>query len=323
MSIHTVCILGGSGFVGSHIISQLSTAGKNIRVLTRRKSSCNHLLVLPNVEVIETDIHEQVNLDNAFKNMDCVINLVGILNERGHSGEGFRRAHVELPRKMLNACHQNKVARILHMSALNADANSAPSHYLRSKGEGENHVHAFAGKIAVTSFRPSVIFGREDSFFNRFAQLLKISPVFFPLACAQAKFAPVYVEDVARIFVDALDDKTSYGQRYDLCGPKIYTLKQLVEYTAEVTGVKCRIISLPDVISRLQANLLEFVPGKPFSIDNYHSLSEDSICQQGKIMSTAIESVVPYYLGSKNIRLQLDRQRRAARRWPGADHRAD
>jgi len=320
MSINTVCILGGSGFVGSHIVSQLSAAGKTIRVLTRRKSSCQHLLVLPGVEVVETSIHEQANLDRAFREIDAVINLVGILNERGHSGEGFRRVHVELPRKVLNACHQNKVRRILHMSALNADANSAPSHYLRSKGEGENHVHAFAGKIAVTSFRPSVIFGREDSFFNRFAQLLRITPVFFPLACARTRFAPVYVMDVARCFVDALEDKASYGQRYDLCGPGIYTLKELVEYTADNLGLKRIIIPLPDVISRLQANLLEFAPGKPFSIDNYHSLSEDSVCQQGRIMPTSIESVVPYYLGSKNLRLELDRQRRAARRWPGSQH---
>ena len=250
----------------------------------------------------------------AFKGMDAVINLVGILNEQGHSGEGFRRAHVELPRKVLNACHQNRVKRILHMSALNADANSGPSHYLRSKGEGENHVHAFAGKIAVTSFRPSVIFGREDSFFNRFAQLLKLSPLVFPLACPAARFAPVYVEDVAACFVEALDDKDSYGQRYDLCGPKIYTLKQLVAYTASTLGVKRKIIGLPDVLSRLQANLLEFAPGKPFSIDNYHSLSEDSVCKQGKILPTAVESIVPYYLGSKNKRLVLDRQRRIAGR---------
>lgn len=320
MAVQSVCILGGSGFVGSHIVSRLSASGRKTRVLSRRKSSCNHLLVLPNVEIVESDIHEQNNLDTAFADMDAVINLVGILNEKGHSGEGFRRTHVELPRKMLNACHHNKVTRILHMSALNADANSGPSHYLRTKGEGENHVHAFAGKIAVTSFRPSVIFGREDSFFNRFAQLLKLSPVFFPLACAQARFAPVYVEDVAQCFIDALDDKSTCGERYDLCGPKVYTLKQLVEYTARTTGLRRRIIGLPDVIARLQASILEYAPGKPFSVDNYHSLSEDSICKDGRILPTAIESVVPYYLGDKNMRLQLDRQRRAARRWPGAGH---
>lgn len=314
MSIHSVCVLGGSGFVGSHIISQLATSGRKIRVLTRRKSHANHLLVLPNVELVETNIHDQHNLDTAFVGMDAVINLVGILNEKEHSGEGFRRVHVELPRKMLNACHQSKVKRILHMSALNADANSGASHYLRSKGEGENHVHAFAGKIAVTSFRPSVIFGREDSFFNRFAGLLKITPLFFPLACAQARFAPVYVEDLAACFVENLEDKSSYGERYDLCGPNVYSLRELVEFTAKTLGLKRRVIGLPDFIARIQANVLEYVPGKPFSLDNYNSLQQDSICTDGKILPTSVESVVPYYLGSKNRRLELDRQRRAAGR---------
>ena len=315
MSINTICILGGSGFVGTHIVSMLSSRGKTVRVLSRRKSHCNHLLVLPNVNVIETDIFQQQNLEQAFEGVDAIINLVGILNERNHSGEGFRQVHVDIPRRILNACHQNKVSRILHMSALHADANSAPSHYLRTKGEGENHLHAFAGTIPVTSFRPSVIFGVEDSFFNRFASLLEITPWLFPLACAQSRFAPVYVEDVAKCFVDALEDKSSFGQHIDLCGPKQYSLKELVEYTANVLGKKRKVIGLPDVLSRLQANLLEWMPGKPFSVDNYHSLQIDSICQKDSSpMPTAIESVVPYYLGKRQRRLQQDNYRRLAKR---------
>ncbi len=314
MSIRSVCVLGGGGFVGSHIVSQLVTAGKTVRILTRRKSHCNHLLVLPRVEIVEADVHNQHQLDTALRDMDAVVNLIGILNEKGHSGEGFRRVHVELPRKILNACHQNRVNRLLHMSALNADANSGPSHYLRSKGEGENHMHAFAGKIAVTSFRPSVVFGREDSFFNRFAELLRIAPLFFPLACPQSRFAPVYVEDLAAFFVDTLEDRASHGRRYDLCGPKIYSLRQLVEYTAEIMGLRRKIVNLPDFVSRLQAGILEYAPGKPFSKDNYCSLSEDSICKDGEILPTSVESVVPYYLGNKCRRLEQDRQRRSAGR---------
>ncbi|HEY9049894.1 MAG TPA: complex I NDUFA9 subunit family protein [Gammaproteobacteria bacterium] len=314
MTINTITVLGGSGFVGTHIISQLCRLNKQIRVLTRRKDKCRHLLVLPNVTVIETDIHDQHNLDKAFKDSDAVINLVGILNERGHAGEGFRWVHFELPRKILNACHTNKVKRILHMSALHADANSGPSHYLRSKGEGENHLHAFAGKIHVTSIRPSVIFGPDDSFFNRFAGLLQLSPIVFPLACAGAKFAPVYVEDVARCFVEALEDKSSYGLRKDLCGPKQYSLKQLVEYTTKVLGLYRKIIPLPDFAARLQANLLEWFPGKPFSMDNYNSLKIDSICNKGTPQSTSIESVVPYYLGNKQLRTRQNQQRQLSRR---------
>ncbi|MCW8956227.1 MAG: complex I NDUFA9 subunit family protein, partial [Gammaproteobacteria bacterium] len=250
MDNQNICVLGGSGFIGTHLISKLSRQNKSIRVLTRRKSYCNHLLVLDNVEVVETDIHQQAELERHFAGMDTVINLVGILNEHGHKGDGFRQAHVELPRKILTASHGNKIQRILHISALNADANSGSSHYLRTKGEGENHFHAFAGTIQVTSFRPSIIFGHDDSFFNRFAKLLKLSPIFFPLACPNARFAPLYVEDLVQFMINSLNNKETFGRRYDLCGPKEYTLEELVTYTAETAGLKRVIIRLPDFISR-------------------------------------------------------------------------
>jgi len=314
MAIQKICVLGGSGFVGTHIINLLSNANKSIIVLTKRKAHCDHLTVLPNVTVIEADIHDQNELDKHTKNCDAIINLVGILNERGHNGDGFRQAHFELPRKILNACHHNGINRLLHMSALNADANSSPSRYLRTKSEGENHLHAFAGKINVTSFRPSVIFGPEDSFFNRFASLLKITPFFFPLACPNTRFAPVYVNDVAHCFVDALDDKSTYGKRYDLYGPKEYSLRELVEYTDSIIELKHKIIGLPDIISQVQALILEWVPGKPFSIDNFQTLQVDSTCKDGTPQSTSIESVVPYYLGKQQLRLKQDRYRQLARR---------
>ena len=314
MSIQKICVLGGSGFVGTHIINLLSNANKSTIVLTKRKAHCDHLTLLPNVTVIEADIHDQSELDTHTEGCDAIINLVGILNERQHNGDGFRHAHVDLPKKILNTCHQNNIGRLLHMSALNADANSSPSRYLRTKGEGENQVHAFSGKLNVTSFRPSVIFGREDSFFNRFASLLKITPLFFPLACPNTRFAPVYVNDVANCFVSALDDKSTYGKRYNLCGPKEYMLKQLVEYASTTVGLSHKIIGLPDIISQVQALILEWVPGKPFSIDNFQSLQVDSICTDGPTQSTTIESVVPYYLGTQQFRLKQDRYRQLAKR---------
>ena len=314
MPIKKICVLGGSGFVGTHIINLLSKANKSTVVLTKRKAHCGHLTLLPNVTVIETDIHNQSNLDKHTQGCDAVINLVGILNERQHNGDGFRHVHVELPRKILNACHHNNIQRLLHMSALNADASSSPSRYLRTKGEGENQVHAFAGKLNVTSFRPSVIFGREDAFFNRFASLLKITPWFFPLACANTRFAPVYVNDVARSFVNAIEDKSTYGNRYNLCGPREYTLKQLVEYTSTTIGHKHTVIGLPDLISQIQALILEWVPGKPFSIDNFQSLQVDSVCPEGPTQNTTIESVVPYYLGMQQSQLKLGRYRKQAQR---------
>ncbi|HLF23078.1 MAG TPA: NAD-dependent epimerase/dehydratase family protein, partial [Burkholderiales bacterium] len=192
---------------------------------------------------------------------------------------------------------------LLHMSALNA-ALDAPSHYLRTKAMGEDTVHRAAGAdFHVTSFRPSVIFGPRDSFINRFADLLKLAPFVFPLACPEARFQPVYVEDVVRTFVAALDNHKTFGSRYALCGPKVYRLREIVEYIARLLGLRTRIVGLNDALSLLQAAMLELFPGKPFSLDNYRSLQVDSVCRDGfptvfGITPTALESVAPSYLGS-------------------------
>lgn len=314
MSTDNICIIGGTGFVGSRLTTELCRLRYRVTMLTRNPEHARHLAMLPGIEIIQCDVHDQRQLDAQLAGMDVVINLVGILNESGRRGEGFRRAHFELPRKILTACHHNNVPRVLHMSALNADANSGPSHYLRSKGDGENHLHTFAGRIAVTSFRPSVIFGPEDSFFNRFAGLLQLSPWMFPLACGQARFAPVYVGDVCDCFIRAISDKSSYGQRYDLCGPEDYSLHELVAYTASLLGLETRIIDLPDFISRLQARVLQQVPGKPFTMDNYNSMRIDSVCADAPRQPTAISAVVPWYIGSQTACLQQTHLRQTARR---------
>ena len=182
------------------------------------------------------------------------------------------------------------------MSALNADANG-PSHYLRSKGKAENYLTTFAeNSIDVTVFRPSVIFGEGDSFLNRFANLLKFVPVVFPLACADARFAPVYVGDVVSKMVNSIDDENSFGKIYELCGPNIYSLKELVQYTANISQHKCKVIGLPTFFSKLQASLLEYVPGKPFSLDNYNSLKKDSICSNCSPCTTSLLAIAPTYL---------------------------
>ncbi len=209
-----ICILGGTGFVGSHIAIRLAKHGYRIKILTRHRERHRPLLVIPGIELIEANIFDQNQLLAQFSGCHAVINLVGILNEKGHRGDGFHKMHVELAQQVLDACLNRKVSRLLHMSALNADAENGPSFYLRSKGEAENLLFASdSDRIAVTSFRPSVIFGPDDSFFNRFAGLLKLSPLFFPLACPDARFAPVYVGDVADRFVSALTDRGSSGKQ--------------------------------------------------------------------------------------------------------------
>jgi NADH dehydrogenase len=299
-----VCLLGGSGFVGRRIAGQLTDRGRPVRILTRHRERHRDLLVLPDAEVVEGDVHNPAFLRQQFEGCDVVINLVGILNEQGRSGSGFTRAHVELPEKIVQAARATCVRRLLHMSALNASP-KGPSHYLRTKGLGEELVHRAHGPdLAVTSFRPSVIFGPRDSFTNRFAGLLRLAPGVFPLACPNARFQPVYVEDVARAFVRALDDHRCFGNRYNLCGPKVYTLRELVEYIAGVTGKRVCVIGLNDTASLLQAAIMEFAPGKPFSLDNYRSLQVDSVCPQGfpgvfGLDPAGLEAVAPGYLAAR------------------------
>jgi NADH dehydrogenase len=316
-----ICILGGSGFVGSHLAALLTRAGYDVRIPTRRRERHRDLLVLPTVEVIETSISDSNALRNVISGCDAVINLVAILNESRHAR--FRRIHVELPRAVVDACREMGVKRLLHMSALNADATNGPSQYLRTKGEGEAIVHNSV--LDVTSFRPSVIFGPGDHFFNRFAHLLKLSPGFMPLACAGARFAPVYVEDVAHAFLMALRDHTTIGQRYDLCGPKTYTLLQLVEYTNKLLDTRRAVIGLGDGLSQLMATALSFAPGKPMTRDNYLSMKVDAVCRAHANTLpldplTPIEAVVPLYVGRKQQRALYDAHRSLAARNPENSH---
>jgi NADH dehydrogenase len=300
-----LCILGGTGFVGRVLSARLVAGGHEVLVPTSHYERHRDLTVLPTLKLVEGDVHDLEFLLHCCEARDAVINLVGILNEKGRSGRGFARVHAELPEKLVAACRAAHVRRLLHMSALNASL-QAPSHYLRTKAMGEDTVHrAAADGLHVTSFRPSVIFGPRDSFINRFAGLLKLAPGVFPLACPDAKFQPVYVEDVVSAYVHALHDTKTHGQRYDLCGPKVYTLREIVSYIASVMGKHVYIVGLNRTLSQLQAAFMEFAPGKPFSLDNFRSLQVDSVCASRAfpevfdIAPTPIGQVVPSYLQQK------------------------
>jgi len=318
MREHHICIVGGSGFVGHHLAARLVRDGHTVRIPTRRFGHHRDLLVLPGVELVECDVYNDEALLRLFSGCDVVINLAGILNERGHNGRGFYRVHVELAHKIVCACQDSGIHRLLHMSALGGDAEHGASYYQRSKGAGEELVHQ-AKDLAVTSFRPSVIFGPGDSFFNRFARLLKQFPLALPLACGASRFAPVYVGDVVECYARAIDNRACWGQRYELCGPRSYPLRQLVEYTANQLGLRRYILSLPRWASWLQALVLEFVPGKPFSRDNYLSMRHDNVCSSDfppifAITPRSIESVVPGYLSAIGTRRQYDEFRSRAGR---------
>lgn len=300
MTTQTICILGGTGFVGRHLAARLAKDGHRLKVLTRHRERHRDLLVLPRLILAEADVQDAKVLAAELDGCDVAVNLIGILNERGRDGRGFYQAHVELPRKLAQACREKGVRRVLHMSAINADAAYGRSHYLRTKGEGENIMHA-AHDLHVTSFRPSVIFGAGDSFFNRFARLLKVTPYWFPLAAAGTRLQPVHVGDVVEAFARALARPGTIGKRLELCGPKVYSLEELVEYTAATLRLRRRVVALGDGMSRLQARLLEHLPGKPFSWDNYLTLQTDSVCHGGfpeqlGILPAAVEDIVPGYL---------------------------
>ncbi|HEU5423434.1 MAG TPA: complex I NDUFA9 subunit family protein, partial [Nitrolancea sp.] len=220
-----VTLLGGTGFVGRHLAARLVARGHSVQVLTRHRFRHTDMLVLPTLTLTQADVYDAGVLREAFLGSDAVINLVGILNERGHKGAGFREAHVTLTEAVIEACRGAGVRRLLHMSALNADK-QGPSHYLRTKGEAATAV-LMAKQLDATVFEPSVIFGPGDSFLTRFAALLKRLP-FMPLAFPKACFAPVYVGDVAAAFTHCLERREGVGRRYALCGPRVYSLRELV-----------------------------------------------------------------------------------------------
>lgn len=274
--------------------------------------------MLPGVSLRSANIFDPQAMQPHLAGCDAFINLVGILNE-GSNKQGFKRAHVDLVDAVIQACRTAGIPRLLHMSALNANQDQGPSRYLFTKGEGENNAHKLSQPdIQVTSFCPSVIFGPDDSFFNRFADLLSMAPAPFPLACPDARFSPVYIGDVVEAFMHALTDSNTVNQRYNLCGPRIFTLEELVRYTAVQLELKRPIIRLSDAASRLQAHILGRIPGQPFSIDNYLSMQVDSVCQHNGLLDldiepTDIDNIVPLYLGLTRKQQRLSRWRQPPR----------
>jgi len=313
MEITTVCILGGGGFIGRHVCHALAAAGYRIRVATRdRERAKEQLILLPTVDVTPANIHDPAQLAAFVRGADAVINLVGVLHD-GRGNRSFQAAHVELARKVVAACRESGIGRLLHMSAL-ASARDAPSRYLRTKGEAEAIVRESG--LAWTLYRPSVVFGPGDSFLNLFATVLRFSPV-VALACPGARFQPVFVEDVAAAFVKGLADLGSFGKSYDLCGPRVYTLRELVEYVGTVTGRRRPVVGLNDALSYCQALAMELLPVKLMTRDNYYSMKVDNVCRCDfpfGIAPAALEAVAPSYLGRRTPRARYQEFRERGHR---------
>jgi NADH dehydrogenase len=310
-----IVLLGATGFVGHHLLPELSAAGHNCAVLSRHAHKCRELTIIPGVEVRQANVYDDGILKQHFENADAVINMVGILNESGRKGRGFHRAHVELVEKIIGACRASGLRRLLQVSALNAGKGS--SHYLRSKGRAEEMIRA-ADDLDSTIIQPSVIFGDGDSFLNRFTGLLKLMPV-MPLACPDAKLQPVWVGDVCAAMSLALEDAETFGQTLVMVGPEAFSLRELLEFAATAAGLKRKIVGLPDGLSRLQGRVMDFVPGKPFSSDNYLSLQVDNTSVENclwrfGIQPHSLESIVPGYLAGSRHHRHLDEYRKRAGR---------
>lgn len=292
----TIAILGGSGFVGRALVARLLADGHRVRVLSR--SDDTRARTPSAAEHLVGDVYAAGFLREAFAGCDAVINLVGILNERGDDGRGFRKVYVELAESVLAAMRDTGVRRLLQMSALHAG--DGESHYLKARGEAETLVRASG--LDWTLLRPSVIAGPGDGLFCRFAQLLRFAPG-LPLGRADARFQPVWVGDVAAAFARSLVDDATIGRSYDLVGPKVMTLGEIVHLTAKTKGWSRFVLPLPDLFGRLQAEVGEHLPGKPISRDNWRSLQRDSVSADNGlptlgIAPTDVRAKLPEILGA-------------------------
>lgn len=313
MKAQQLVVLGGTGFVGSHLLPRLHKDGHGMLVLSRNRETARSLSVLPGVRIQSADVYDPAVLAAQFAGADAIIDLVGILNERGFDGSGFRRAHVEFTAQVIEAMKRAGVTRLIKMSSLKAG--QGESHYLKTRGEAEALVKSSG--LAWTILQPSVIFGAGDGLYTRFAGLLKLAPM-LPIGRASARLQPVFVGDVCHAVARALDDPHTATRTYELYGPEVYTLRQIVEQTRDWLGLKRAVVALPEPLGWLQAATLQLVPGKPLSLDNFRSLAVDStgtrdgLAELG-IAKTRVASVVPRLLrGEEGKQDELDayRQRR-------------
>jgi NADH dehydrogenase len=300
-------VLGGTGFIGSHLLAALAGDGHRITVLSRNRELKRAINVLPNVRSISTDVYERASLEKHIAGHDAVINLVGILNETG--GDTFTHAHVNLTASLIAACRQVGIRRLHLMSSLNAGERA--SKYLKTRGEAEAQVRNSG--MDWTIYRPSVVFGEGDGFVFRFLKLLKMAPV-LPLAQPHAKFAPVYVGDVAGAIRHCLTDRASIGRIYELYGTDTLELAELVRMIRDAAGLRRAVLPLPATLGHLQAMVAELIPGKPFSRDNFNSLGIDSVGSRDGLAELGITprrfaAMLPVLLGSHDRTRRLDAAR--------------
>lgn len=309
-----ILVLGGSGFVGRHVCEHLVRAGYRVTVPTRHLSRASAVQHLPGLTVLRAQVHDEATLARLVHGHDAVVNLIAVLHG---DAQRFEQVHVQLPQRIASAMQAAGVQRLVHVSALGADA-QGPSMYQRSKARGEAVLQA--AKLELSVLRPSVIFGAEDRFLNLFADLQQVAP-FVPLAGSGTRFQPVWVNDVAAAVVRCLQERRTIGQTYEVCGPEVFTLAELVRHAGRWAGVNAGqgrpMVPLPRWVGWLQALAMEMLPGEPLmSRDNLASMKVDNVAsgqlpglQALGITPAAASGVAPAYLGHKGPRSPLERFR--------------
>jgi NADH dehydrogenase len=314
LATHAIAtIFGGSGFIGRHVVRKLAGKGYRLRVAVRRPHVAHFLKPMGRVgqiQLLRTDLNDESAISRALDGAEIAINLVGILYQRGR--QRFDALHAEAPARIGGAAKAAGVRRLVHISAIGAAAD-APSHYGRSKWQGEAKLReAFP---AATILRPSIVFGPEDDFFNRFAsmaRLLSVLPRFVPamplIGGGRTRFQPVYVEDVAEAVLRALEDPATEGHIYELGGPRVYTFRELLDLLAKETGRHPRYAAIPFWLATLMGALLGLLPKPILTVDQVRSLRRDNVVGAGAdapetgsfadlgIAPTALEAILPVYL---------------------------
>jgi len=294
-----VTLFGGDGFLGRYVVQELLKTRARVRVASRDPRSdffLRPLAALGQMQSVRADITDPAAVARAVQGAHAVVNMVGILKGQ------FDAVHVSGARIVAEAAARAGVASLVHISAIGADPDS-PSAYGRSKGEGEAAVRA--AFPAATLIRPSVLFGREDQFINRFARLVRIAPV-LPVVRPSARFQPAFVADAAKAVAAAVNDPATYaGRTYELGGPEIMTMRQLNAYVARTTGRTPTLVDVPDFASRLLAKFGGWLPAAPITMNQWLMLARDNVVADGAagfeafaIAPTPLAAVAPDWLVS-------------------------
>lgn len=296
-----ITIVGGSGFLGRYVVQELVKTGARLRIVVRNPSKAQFLKPLGGlgqVQIVAGDIRSDAAMAAACEGATAVVNLVGILGESG--GQTFDAVQAAGAGRVARAAAAAGVRAFVQMSAIGADTQSR-SAYGRTKGEGEAAVRAAFPQATI--LRPSIVFGPEDGFLNRFAGLAKIAPFVLPIVAAGTRFQPVYVLDVARCVAAALADPARFGgQTYELGGPRALTMRELIAYILAETRVSKPIVEIPDAVAGTAASLFGWLPGAPLTADQWTMLQSDNVVSGENgltafgIGATPLEAIAPAYL---------------------------